>query len=322
MISVTDAPWGAVGDAARVTDGAITSATNTLASATANFVIGQHVDVLGAGAAGGTLFAYVGTGSIGELGETVHRPYVPLHRRTLPRPFCPGRRSRTGLITPLRFRTLMSRSPRLVVGLLVPAARNFLIGKIVPMSGVIVQAYGATIYATQKGSASGFAAQTVAGDAAVVGWSLYGANMPSDGVTYSSGVRAAVYCDVAGSSDIRVEDCQVTNNNDCAFDIAASRVWLVNNRVDTCTKSGGRNAVQIELTTTEDAIDVAIDGNIVSNCATQSIHVGTNGGASMTALEGRMSIWQKTKCSGRPRAGIDMEVGDSGSAFGINDVVS
>lgn len=314
IVTVMDAPWGVKGDAQRVSDGAITATQNILLSATATFAIGQSVEVVGAGAAGANLFGTVTAVAAGQATLSVSASTT-----------VSGAIVTFGTNDTANFNTahaavssLAALSPNGRATLKVPAGRSYMLGKITMKSNVSIDASGATIYFINAGTLNcGFQATHTTADAAVTNWSLHGATIVGDGA-YITGNKEAVYCDVAGSSDIRVEDCQFLNLGDGAIALYAARCWVNRNYLNGIVLAGSRNAINIEANSAllGSASDVQIDGNILTDIGAHAIHFGSAGGASQTDWDLRISI-SNNKVYGSSGPAIVCEIGDSGSGFGF-----
>lgn len=314
MVTVMDSIGGnpgAAGNANRVTDGAIMSGQATLSSASANFTTadaGKHVDVVGAGSAGGTnngvLFATISSVSGGVATLSVNASQTVTGATVTY-----GTEDTTAIAAA---HSAVSTAGGGVVHF-VPG-RNYIMGRVTPASNVTTWAYGATIYFTSGASTlnnCGFST----GSAVVNNWTLLGANMPYDGVTYGSGTRVAVYITTTGSTNIKIRDCTVSNNGDAAFNLSdCSGVWIEDSTVTNCCSASGRNAISV-FQTVGTANDVTLSGNTVTNCPTFSIYLGGLGSTTMTTRDLSVTV-TSNKVYGTTGAAYDMEVNGSGGQHG------
>lgn len=308
MASVMDAPWSAAGNAVRVTDGAITSGTNQLSSVSANFTAadqGKRVDVLGAAASGGTLFATISSvsGGVATLSANASTTVS-------------GTTVTYGTEDTTAFNNAHTAISAKGGGtLIIPPGRAYLIAKVSPLSGVTVWAYGATLYPTHYTNNTGFANNS---STPVVGWSLLGATMIEDGVssgTGYTGVYASVYIATTGgspSTDIRVRDLTSINNKDSAVSlVAVQRAWVEDCYVNGQGHSGGRNAIAAWGAGTT---DITYSSNVLVNCASLGLYFGGVGGSSsMTPSEVRATaIGNRVYGTITVGNGVNMEVGTAG----------
>jgi hypothetical protein len=316
IVSVMDAPWSAPGNTKRVEDGVIAAGSKELHSATAAFTEadeGKTIEVAGAGSssavplattiasvAGGvaTLAAAatteVASGAIVTWGTPDTTAFQKAHE------------------------AVSAHGPGVLV---VPAGYAYYMGVVKAKSHTTIMAYGATIYLRQGETNCGFQATTEV----VSNWSLYGAIMPSDGITSGSGTRAAVFFSYVGSHGIRIRDCEVSGNKDSAVYIQdAYDVWVDDNTVINCCKATGRNSINIYLSTANVGAghDIHVCGNNVRGFPTMGITIGTSSTVSTASPNLRVTVCDNNVVSEEAcGSGIRAEGGAGGPGPGGSQLI-
>jgi Right handed beta helix region len=322
FVCVTDAPWSAPCNAKRVTDGSIEAGSTELHASEAAFTtadVGKRVEVTEASGPGTPLATTISSVAAGVA--TLAAPATVA---------VTGATVTWGNTDTTAFQEAHNALSQHGGGtLVVPPggeATGYYIAGVHPQSNVTIIAYGATIYLTHAETNCGFQATSTTNSAPLTNWSLYGASMPGDALTYGSGTRAPVFISYIGSNNIRVKDCDFSANLDCGVFVQdCYDVWIKDNLVANCCRHTGRNYINVGFTGTGAGAGgvVNVSGNTLRATNAPQVQGITLGsvGAPLAASYPLNVVVANNIVTGELPAAITFEVGWDGAGEGGGNIV-
>jgi hypothetical protein len=295
IVSVAQAPWNAKGDAKVVADGAITSGTNTVSSATAGWTTaanaGQYVMVVGAGTAGGMLYGYISTvaGNVASL-VTTQGGGTPANASTT---VASGATVKFGTDDTAAWQAaedaVSAHGGGTIIGVI---GAQYIVGGLVPKSNVAWDLRGVTVHMKFKAGYGGVWGGQVP-QAGVSNWGLRGGTFPGTQLETGTQQHAVIWCSSANqNSDIFVAEVQVSNWTAAVLELEnCTRAHALYCRFTgvICTVAennaiafGARATVGLHMQ------HCYAIGNYIENCATECITFVTTGSVSTTEVRGEI----------------------------------